>query len=693
MSEVKSPWPTLPLGQIASEMCLGKMLDKEKNRGDLQPYLRNVNVRWFAFDLADLKEMRFEDKEVEKFSLRPGDLVICEGGEPGRAAVWTGQVGGAKIQKALHRVRFREDEFDPYFAMYYLYFGTLSKRFEEAYTGTTISHLTGKALQRLPFPVPPINEQRRIVAKVEELFSIIDAGVATLKRVQAKLKRYRASVLKAAVEGKLTEAWRADHPLTEPAIDLLKRIQPPPRPNRFASRSTDLIVGHAGLAVGHPGTPLPSTWAWSLLADVARLESGHTPSRNHPEWWGGDIPWIGIADAREHDGGVIHETFQQTNKFGIANSAARVLPASTVCLSRTASVGYVIVTGKPMATSQDFVNWICTEAIEPGWLKTVLKVDRNVLLRFGKGSVHKTIYFPEVLSFHIAVPPKAEQAAIVEEVEARLCVIDKLTAQVDANLKRAARLRQSVLKRAFEGKLVPQCATDEPAAALLERIRRPVALATVGVKPGRRNPVLGAFSELGRMIAYVIENARRPFGRKALVKVFYMGQTHLGIPLRQSPKRGEYGPIDFDIYKVERVARKQGWFDFREQAGERERTTYSATPGTPAAAAEAAAFLGERKAAFDQLLAHFDTLTSEGAELFATAYAAWNDLLIDGRPADESAVVAEVHGWNPSKAKFSAEAIVAEIARMRATGYVPTGRGERTAVGETPPARKRGGKR
>ncbi len=90
--DAQFPWPTLPLAEIAAEMCLGKMLDKAKNRGTLQPYLRNVNVRWLTFDFSDMKEMRFEDSEGERFQLRANDLVICEGGEPGRCAVWTGAV-------------------------------------------------------------------------------------------------------------------------------------------------------------------------------------------------------------------------------------------------------------------------------------------------------------------------------------------------------------------------------------------------------------------------------------------------------------------------------------------------------------------------------------------------------------------------------------------------------------------------
>jgi type I restriction enzyme, S subunit len=176
--------------------------------------------------------------------------------------------------------------------------------------------------------------------------------------------------------------------------------------------SGGVIPGDFAPSVGRPERPEPPGWRWTALADVARLETGHTPSRKHPEYWGGGVPWIGIKDATENHGRVIADTHQHTNELGIANSSARVLPTYTVCLSRTASVGYVVVMGKPMATSQDFVNWVCSEAIDHRFLKYVLLAEREAFLRFASGTTHQTIYFPEVKAFHVCLPPIEEQRAI-----------------------------------------------------------------------------------------------------------------------------------------------------------------------------------------------------------------------------------------------------------------------------------------
>lgn len=199
-----------------------------------------------------------------------------------------------------------------------------------------------------------------------------------------------------------------------------------------------VIPGKYALSVGLPNLPAPAGWRWRPLSSVARLESGHTPSRRHPEYWGGDIPWIGIRDATGNHGRVIHDTLEHTNALGIANSSARILPARTVCLSRTASVGYVVVTGKEMATSQDFVNWICSDELNPHFLKYVLLAEREALLIFAVGSVHQTIYFPEAKAFHVCMPDRKTQDAIVDVLGALDEKIEE-NRQMSATLGEAAR--------------------------------------------------------------------------------------------------------------------------------------------------------------------------------------------------------------------------------------------------------------
>ena len=199
--------------------------------------------------------------------------------------------------------------------------------------------------------------------------------------------------------------------------------------------SKGVIPGRYSLSVGMLESRPPEGWQWIPLSKIARLESGHTPSRKHPEYWGGKIPWIGIRDATGNHGTTIYDTQQHTNELGIANSSARILPANTVCLSRTASVGYVVVMGCPMATSQDFVNWVCSADLDYRFLKYILVSEHESMLRFSSGTTHQTIYFPEAKAFHVCIPGIEQQRKISDVLQAlddRITVLRETNATLEA---------------------------------------------------------------------------------------------------------------------------------------------------------------------------------------------------------------------------------------------------------------------
>ena len=189
-----------PLGLIANSR-LGKMLDKNKNEGIPRKYLRNANVRWFDFDLSDLQEMKITDDEIEKYSIIKGDLVICEGGEPGRCAVWTFD-DPIFYQKALHRIRFSEKA-DSKFFMYYLWLLSMSGKLDKYFTGTGIKHLTGESLAKVPVPFCSFPEQQRIVAEIESRLSACESMEQSITQSLAQAEVLRQSILKKAFSGEL----------------------------------------------------------------------------------------------------------------------------------------------------------------------------------------------------------------------------------------------------------------------------------------------------------------------------------------------------------------------------------------------------------------------------------------------------------------------------------------------------------
>jgi type I restriction enzyme S subunit len=218
LAELPEGWAWCKLESVA-EMCLGKMLDGAKNQGTLQPYMGNINVRWGSFDLDGMKMMRFTDAEDERYSVKRGDLVICEGGEPGRAAVWESD-SSIKIQKALHRVRPDSKFLMSYFLYYNLNLDAAVHRLDSYFTGTGIQHFTGKALARYTLPVPPIAEQQEIVRQVNHYFDLADQLEARFEQAAALVEQLPQALLAKAFSGQLVP----QDPNDEPASVLLERL-------------------------------------------------------------------------------------------------------------------------------------------------------------------------------------------------------------------------------------------------------------------------------------------------------------------------------------------------------------------------------------------------------------------------------------------------------------------------------------
>jgi type I restriction enzyme S subunit len=202
------------IGDVA-ETTLGKMLDAKKQRGRPTPYLRNLNVRWREFDLSDIQVTPLTDSEVQRFDVQPGDVMACEGGEPGRCAVWGRPVSELAFQKALHRIRVHNPgEVLPSFLALMLEEAIRSGRCNRMFTGTTIKHLPQEKLRAIEIPVPTLDTQRQAVDRLAELIGAQERLRGTLANAAAHSAAMRRSLFAAAFSGRLTAAnchwWPAD---------------------------------------------------------------------------------------------------------------------------------------------------------------------------------------------------------------------------------------------------------------------------------------------------------------------------------------------------------------------------------------------------------------------------------------------------------------------------------------------------
>jgi type I restriction enzyme S subunit len=230
--EIPVGWVWAKFSDVA-ETRLGKMLDKAKNTGELKPYLRNTNVQWYGFDLTDIKEIRLESHELSEFSVLPGDLLICEGGDPGRCSIWQDDSQEIYFQKALHRARVRQ-EISPEYLRLCIRADCNSGHIATLCTGATIKHLTGERLAKYVLPIPPFPEQQRIVAKVDELMALCDRLETRQSDAQAAHTRLvdelLGSLLQARDAEDFAECWgRVKESFdvlftTEQSVDDLKRI-------------------------------------------------------------------------------------------------------------------------------------------------------------------------------------------------------------------------------------------------------------------------------------------------------------------------------------------------------------------------------------------------------------------------------------------------------------------------------------
>jgi len=468
---------TAPLGELA-DVQLGKMLDRKRTEGTSLPYLRNINVRWGHIDVSDLLEMPFRDHELDRYAVQPGDVMICEGGEPGRAAVWTRRDQGIKYQKALHRVRVGGGLL-PNWLVYQLHLDAGSGRLSKQFTGTTIGHLPREAIVEYEVRLAPLREQHRIVEAIESYFTRLDDAVATLERVQRNLKRYRASVLKAAVEGRLvpTEAGLArvagrDY---EPASVLLELILAERR------RRWEEAGGRGKYHEPHaPDTTrlleLPEGWCWVNLGQLLRepLING----RSVPDATSG-FPVLRLTALKSDQ---IDLAERKMGRWSADEARAFLVNRDDFLVARgNGSIrlvgrgGLVTIAPDPVAFPDTLIRVrVDATHFSPRLLAVLwnsplvrLHIERRAKTTAGIHKVNQT----DLELTPIPLPPRAEQERLLAELDRCFSVGDETFVTVETQHRRCARLRQSILKWAFEGRLADQDPSDEPASALLERVR------------------------------------------------------------------------------------------------------------------------------------------------------------------------------------------------------------------------------
>jgi type I restriction enzyme S subunit len=356
--------------------------------------------------------------------IRTGELVISVVGTLGRCFRVPPALEGCNLSRALARVQLLPAA-DCRYIQHWVNSAHFAEQVALVAQGAAQKVLNLSDLRELNVPLPPLDTQRTVAAALDRTTGQIDTLIAKKERLVAVLEEKRRALITKAV----TKGLDSNDSMKESGVAWMGAI--------------------------------PSHWEVVRMKHVARLGSGHTPSRQHPEYWVPEectIPWISLADVgklRRSGQEYIEDSAERISSLGLAHSAARLLPPETVILSRTASVGFSAMMRQAMATTQDFVSWVCGPRLRPAFLLHVLRAMASEYDRLVMGSVHRTIYMPDVARFVTPLPPIQEQDRIVALIRARVAPIDEATQRLSLQVDKLREYRRTLITAAVTGAIDP----------------------------------------------------------------------------------------------------------------------------------------------------------------------------------------------------------------------------------------------
>jgi type I restriction enzyme S subunit len=326
--------------------------------------------------------------------------------------------------------------------------------------------------------VAPLAEQRRIVAKLETVLGKVDACQQRLAKIPVLLKRFRQSVLAAACSGRLTADWREENPTVETAQLLLARI----KEKRLMSAKTkkektqiEEVFDERNLRddEGNVGLDdIPNTWLSSRIGAIGTVCNGSTPSRKHPEFWDGTIPWVSSGEVRNN---LIAETRERMTKTGYEGSSVRLLPRGSVLIAMIGegkTRGQTAILNIEATINQNIAAVVLDHGLVASeYLWRWFQLQYEATRERGGGSGPQALNCQRVRELPFVLPPFPEQQEIVRRVEGLFALADQLEERLAKARGQVEKLTPSLLARAFAGQLVRQDPTDEPAEKLLEKIR------------------------------------------------------------------------------------------------------------------------------------------------------------------------------------------------------------------------------
>jgi type I restriction enzyme S subunit len=492
IASLPTGWEACCFGDIAKirngYAFKSELFKKSKEHATDVPLIRQSQMKCARIDTSDAVFLSgaFLKKHPD-FVIVKGDVIIGMSGSIGKVCLYDEDIPSLQNQRTGKIVPHLVSELNPKF--FGLFLSNIERELTEYAKGMGVQNISAKDIEQLPFNLPPKNEQHRIVAKIEELFSELDKGIENLKTAQAQLKVYRQALLKHAFEGKLTAQWREQNrDQLETAAALLKRIQQE-RTQRYQQQLSDWQTNGGSKPKAPKSLPpltkeelaelpeLPEGWGWTRLGN-ANVEVSDGPFGSNLK--SSDYVDSGVRVVRLENIGSLR--FIEEKESYVTEEKYELLKRHTVTAGDIVFSSFIIENVRVALVPPNITKAInkadcfCVrfygETLSNNYAvlflstRHVYKQLESLIHGVGRPRINTT----QLKDVVIPVCRAEEQQVILAEIEARLSEVDQLELTLTTSLQQAEALRQSILKRAFSGKLVPQDPHDEPASALLARI-------------------------------------------------------------------------------------------------------------------------------------------------------------------------------------------------------------------------------
>jgi len=492
--ELPAGWVSAQLENLTDDVSYGYTASSTQERAG--PHLLRITdiqenkVNWPAVPFCVIDESK-----KDKYLLQKGDLVFARtGATVGKSFLIRNEIPESVFASYLIRVRCTTNEITSYLS-HYFNSGEYWEQITDCSSGIGQPNVNGSKLKELTIPIPPLAEQTRITQKLDELLAQVDTLKARIDAIPALLKRFRQSVLAAAVSGRLTEEWREARCLPETSVDLLAHTKTEKLSwvveNSDHNEAKRVFKRASGFDAGSlEAQSLPDGWCWASLEDVVLLVVDcHNKTAPYQE--------AGVALVRTtniRDGAFSWEDLRHVSEETYTYWSRRCVPEpGDIVFTREAPMGEaaIIPPSTKLCLGQRTMLFRCVNGgTSAGYLLLALLdpvfKTRSEEIAVGTGVKHFRV--GDVSDLKIPVAPKEEQTEIVRRIEQLFAFADQLEAKVASARSRIDHLTQSILAKAFRGELVPQDPNDEPASVLLKRIKAQRAAAPK-TKRGRKASV------------------------------------------------------------------------------------------------------------------------------------------------------------------------------------------------------------